>query len=552
MIPVADIRKAGVAAAIVGAMLSLAGAAQADGVYQLNHDGQRPSVAISPVDDTAYVTWLNPGAGDPFYCRIGKSEACDPITRLVGTRQNLSVDPPFVFAPQLAGDPAYVVQSRSENTDTLYGWAPKSSAGAFEIGKGAITWDAVMGREGLNGNPLLPTVHGIGTDATKPNAGWVQKGFPLGGTPADAQADGLSLDTGHLANTSIATLRDAKTGADQRPVAVFDNNNEIFYAVGKHPGDGGPPTVFRHWNTAVEWNAERKLAKGSSALLAKSPAYSFGSTGAFFARMVYADDEGRPTVATFGVNGLLGKPKVLGEYATGAFGSAGADIQHAIAYGRDGRTYVLWVANNFFGPDSLMLAMLPEGSFGTSYSPKVEIARGENIRNIAMAVGKNRGVVTWSKEFIGEQSAPVYAATLATTIPTADSGAARAAARKSPYASAPAVKANAAVGKTGFATVLARNGCGAPGPCLQGPRPGGRGARDQEAEDLAGGRDAGGQDQDRSQGAVLGHAVHPQAAQGTARERGRAAAVGAQDREAPPLPPKNMCLSTFDRPGGWG
>jgi len=37
-------------------------------------------------------------------------------------------------------------------------------------------------------------------------------------------------------------------------------------------------------------------------------------------------------------------------------------------------------------------------------------------------------------------------------------GAARTASAR-PFASAPAVKANAAVGKTGFATVLARNGC---------------------------------------------------------------------------------------------
>lgn len=464
VLPTTILRKAGAVAAIVGAMLSLAAASAAGAeVVQLNHDGQRPSVAISPVDDAAYVTWLNPGAGDPFYCKLGKDETCDTLIRLRGTAFNLSVDSPFIFAPQLPGAPVYVVQSRSEGTDTLYGWAPKNSLSPFEIGKGAITRDAAMGREGLNGNPLLPTVHGIGDDAENPSRGWVQKGFPLGGTPADALADGLSLDRGHLANTSIATLRDAKTGADQRPVAVFDNNAEIFYAVGKHPGDGGPPTAFRHWNTAVEWNAERKLVNGGSAVLAKSPAYSAGSAGAFFARMVYADDEGRPTVATFGVNGLLGKPKVLGEYATGAFGITGDGIEHAIAMGRDRRTYVVWVANDFFGPDSLMLSVLSESNFGNSYSPpKVEIARGENIRNIAMAVGKNRGVVTWSKEFIGEQSSPVYATTLATTIPkipTADSGAARAAARKSPYASAPAVKANAAVGKAGFATVLARNGC---------------------------------------------------------------------------------------------
>ncbi len=121
---------------------------------------------------------------------------------------------------------------------------------------------------------------------------------------------------------------------------------------------------------------------------------------------MFVDAEGRPAFGTFGVNGLLAEPIVLGEYPTGAFGNSGADIQHAIARGRDGRPYVVWVASNFFGPDSLLLAIGTNGGSG-AFSPPVEIAQGEDIRSISMAVGLDRGAVAWSKNFIGSEASPV-------------------------------------------------------------------------------------------------------------------------------------------------
>ncbi len=73
------------------------------------------------------------------------------------------------------------------------------------------------------------------------------------------------------------------------------------------------------------------------------------------------------------------------------------------------------------------------------------------------------GAVAWSKKFIGSEASPVLYLSFTTPVKKAGSaqtgaGAARTASAR-PFASKPAVKANAAVGKAGFATVLARNGC---------------------------------------------------------------------------------------------
>ena len=407
------LRRAGTVLAVAG-MFVFVPTAQA-AVDKLATDGQRPSVAVSPADDSAYVTWANPGAGgDPFYCPLTKFGACGQKVRLKGTRPE-PFEPPYIFAPQTAGDPVYVVQGRTDSTDRLFLWQPKTSNGTpIDLGFGSAARDASMGREGLSGNPLLPTVHALGTDSDRPQRGWIQKGFPVGGTAADRAAEGVQLDLNHLANSSITTIADEVSGVDQRPAAVFDNNQDIFYAVGRHPRAFNPVgTNFAHWNSAGEWFPTRKLISGRSAQLAKTPAYSVGSTGEFVARMVFADDLGRPAVASFGQNGLLGKPKVLGEYATGAFGNSGEGIQHAIAIGRDSRTYVTWVASNFFGPDSLLLSYSAKGG-GTSFSKPVEIATGEQIRNLALAMGQNRGVVAWSDEFGGEASGGVLSVTLAT------------------------------------------------------------------------------------------------------------------------------------------
>jgi len=449
---------AGAAIAIAAGVLFGVGSAQGNPVKKLADDGQRPSVAVSQFDDSAYATWLNPKTNEPAFCLLEFS-GCKTLTVLKGAPATDSADPPFVFAPQTAGSRPFVVESRSLQAFKLYLWSPLNSPTPADLGFGRASYDAALGLEGLNGNPKQGAVHAIGMDANDPARGWVHKGFPFAGTEADALADGLSLDTDHLANASIAVLRDAKTGDDARPVAVFDNNAETFFAVGRHPGDGLSPAGFRHWNTAGEWNPERKLVDGGSAKLAKAPSFSFVSTSRFFGRMVYADEANRPTVATFDVNGLILKPKVLGSYSTLSFGGGGADIQHAIVFGGDRRTYVVWVASNVFGPDSLLMSYGGKG-LDDDFSAPVEIAQGEGIRNISLSVGKSRGFVTWSPSFTGSEGSPVYSTYFSGPGATAGSGsAAVSAARRKPYASKPAVKANAKVGKKGFATVLARNGC---------------------------------------------------------------------------------------------
>jgi len=460
VITATKLKRAGVAITVAAGILVGASGAQAAPIAaKLEEKGQRPFVAVSR-DDNVHVTWQDPVTSDPIYCPIVKFKfSCQTRTRLQGAGATDSASPTYVYAAQATdGDRVYVVQSRSISSDRLFSWNVTSGAAPVDLGFGSASQDATLSVDGPgNTNPVF-SVHAIGTDFTGNREGFIHKGFPYGGDDAEKAADGLVLENQHLANASITTVRDKKTAAfGLRPIAVFDNNVEITYAVGRHPSDGAVnPAFFDHWNTEVEWFPTRQLVQGGSAILSKAPFNT--SSGEFFARVIYADKEDRPVVGQIGGNGLLGKPTVLGEYATNAFGGGGADIQHTIAPGRDSRTYVAWVASNFFGPDSLLLAYSQKAGGGV-YSVPFEIARGEDIRNLSMGVGKDRGAIAWSKDFIDVDGSPVFYVPFSTAGGTAGSGSARASASKTPFASKSAVKANAAVGKTGFATVLARNGC---------------------------------------------------------------------------------------------